>query len=50
MCPVGDPPFGVCFEDVDGGMLGGVSRVSHDAMAISIWEGWRCGVALRRRS
>ena len=32
------------------GCLGGVSRVSHDAMASSILEGWRCGVALRLRS
>ena len=32
------------------GCWGGVSRVSHDAMASSILEGWRCGVALRLRS
>ena len=50
VCPVEDPPLGVCFEDVDGGSLGAVSRVSHDAMASSILEGWRCGVALRFRS
>ena len=23
VCPVEDPPLGVCFEDVDGGLLGG---------------------------
>ena len=23
MCPVEDPPLGVCFEDVDGGLFGG---------------------------
>ena len=50
ICPVEDLPLGVRFEDVDGGLLGGVSRVSHDAMASSILEGWRCGVALRLRS
>ena len=50
VCPVEDPPLGVRFEDVDGGLLGGLSRVSHDAMASSILEGWRCGVALRLRS
>ena len=31
------------------GRWGGVSRVSHDGMARTILEGWRCGVALRRR-
>ena len=46
-CPVEDPPFGVCFEDVDGGSLGG--GVQGDAMASSILEGWRCGLALRLR-
>ena len=50
VCPVEDPPLGVRFEDMDGGLLGGVSRVSHDAMVSSILEGWRCGVALRLRS
>ena len=50
MCPVEDPTLGVRFEDVDGVLLGGVSRVSHDAMASSILEGWRCAVALRLRS
>ena len=50
VCPVEDPPLGVRFEDVDGGLLGGVSRVSHDAMASGILEGWRCGGALRLRS
>ena len=49
VCPVEDPTLGVRFEDADCGLLGGgVSRVSHDAMAGSILEGWRCGVALRR--
>ena len=23
VCPVEDPPLGVCFEDVEGGLLGG---------------------------
>ena len=23
VCPVEDPPLGVCFEDVDGGLFGG---------------------------
>ena len=23
VCPVGDPPLGVCFEDVDGRLYGG---------------------------
>ena len=23
VCPVEDPPLGICFEDVDGGLLGG---------------------------
>ena len=32
------------------GCWGGVPRVSHDAMASSILEGWRCGVTLRLRS
>ena len=32
------------------GFLGGVSRVSHDAMASGILEGWRCGGALRLKS
>ena len=32
------------------GCWGGVSRVSHDAMAGGILEGWRCGGALRLRS
>ena len=51
VCPVEDPPLGVRFADVDGGLLGGgVSRVSHDAMVSSILEGGRCGVALRLRS
>ena len=50
VCPVEDPPLCVRFEDVDGGLIGGVSRVSHDAMASSILEGWRCGVALRLKS
>ena len=50
VCPVGDPPLGVRFEDVDGGFRGGVSMVSHDAMASSILEGWRCGVPLQLRS
>ena len=51
MCPVEDPPLGVRSEDVDGGLFGGgVSRVSHDAMASGILEGWRCGGALRLRS
>ena len=31
------------------GCWGGVSRVSHDATASSILEGWRCRVALRLR-
>ena len=31
------------------GRWGGVSRVSHDGMARTILEGWRCVVALRRR-
>ena len=44
LCPVEDPQLGVRFEDV------GVSRVSHDAMASSIPEGWRCGVAQQLRS
>ena len=39
-------PVGARFEDVDGGL----SRVSYNAMVISILEGWRCGVALRLRS
>ena len=50
VCPVEDPPLGVRVEDVDGGLLGGVSRVSHDVMASSTLEGWRCGAALRLRS
>ena len=51
LCLVEDPPLGVRFENVNGRLLGGgVSRVSHDAMASSIPEGWRCGVALRLRS
>ena len=29
---------------------GGAFRVYHGATAISIQEGWRCGVALQRRS
>ena len=32
------------------GCWGGVSRVSHDAMASGILERWRCGGALRLRS
>ena len=39
VCPVQDPSLGVCFEDMGGGLLGVVSRVSHDAMASSILEG-----------
>ena len=50
VCPAEDPPLGVRFEDVMAGCWGGVSRVSHDAMANSILEGWRGGVALRLRS
>ena len=50
VCPVEDPPLGVRFEDVDGGLFGGDVQVYHDAMASSFMEGWRCGVALRLRS
>ena len=50
VCPVEDPPLGVRFEDVDGWLLGGLSRVCHDAIGSSILEGWRYGMALRLRS
>ena len=49
MCRVEDPPLGICFEMWTAGCWGGASRVSHGATAISIPEGWRCEVALRRR-
>ena len=47
VCPVEDPPLGVRFEDVDGGLLGGVSRVSTMRWLVLSWRGggvgWPCG-------
>ena len=45
MCPVGDPPLGVRFEDVDGGLLGwrvqGVPRRdgSFYPGGVEVWDG-----------
>ena len=50
VCPVEDHHWASALRMWMAGCWGGVSRVSHDAMASSILEGRRCGVALRLRS
>ena len=50
VCPVEDPTLVSALRMWMAGCLGGVSRVSHDAMASGILEGRRCGGALRLRS
>ena len=45
MCPVEDPPLGVRFEDVDGGMPGGCVEVVlrcdgyFDSVGVEVWGG-----------
>ena len=50
LCQVEYPPLGICLRMWMVGCWGCFSRLSHGVTAISIREGWRCRVAMRRRS